>query len=263
MLVTVEDETGASRRVIWWGGGAQQVPEGLFDLAYTVRSSSYRGEAEIQVEWVDARLVVGQTPEVAAWQSPAEIIDYRQEINPFAALQPWLDEPGVQIWGEAQKDEQIASLNRYELSHCETLVIWTIPPGSLELQAAMKSSSPAKLILFAVSPGKDKLQPFLHRLAGLVKFAIKSAQGQVSIQSLAAACAQRTATVRAGLAWMQAAGHIRIMHQEQDIVWLGNGQRIPVDGLPEATRHLKSALEETAAYRAFYSRADVNAIIAI
>ena len=97
LLVTVADEAGGTRRVIWWGGGGEAVPEGLFDLAYSVRSSSYRGQAEIQIEWVDAQAVEEPMAEISTWQPPEEIIDFRKEVNPLAELEPWLDHPGVQL----------------------------------------------------------------------------------------------------------------------------------------------------------------------
>jgi single-stranded-DNA-specific exonuclease len=263
LLIRVEDERGENHQIIWWQGGSEQAPKGLFDLAYTVRSSSYRGQAEVQIEWVAARLVEDQPVEIAAWQPPEDIIDYRRERNPLAALQSWIDQPGIQIWREAKLKEQVAGLNRHELKEGDILVIWSIPPGPVELHAALHTVSPAKLILFAADPGMDKFEPFLQRMAGLVKFALNSSQGQVSVQSLAAATAQRAATVRAGLAWLLAAGHIRIVHQEEDTAWLVEGEGTPGEGLPELTRRLKSALEETAAYRAFYSRADIEAVIAV
>ena len=59
-LVIVTDEAGGERQVIWWDGGSEPLPEGLFDLAYVARNSTYRGTRELQVEWVDARAERGR-----------------------------------------------------------------------------------------------------------------------------------------------------------------------------------------------------------
>ena len=54
-LVIVEDAWGTAQEVIWWDGAGEPLPDGKFDLAYTVRSNDYRGVRGIQVTWVDAR----------------------------------------------------------------------------------------------------------------------------------------------------------------------------------------------------------------
>lgn len=261
LLLTVEDEAGSTRRVIWWGGGGEAVPEGLFDLAYSVRSSSYRGQAEIQVEWVEARLVQEPVAEVSGWRSIQEIIDYRKAGDPSAALQPWLEQPGVQVWVEGRQGEGAAGLNRLELEEGNTLVVWTIPPGPVELQAALRAANPEKLILFASDPVMDSFEAYVRRLAGLVKYALTSSGGQVSLQSLTAATSQRLATTSAALTWLQAAGHIRILRQEGDAAWIIQGDGRPSDGLPDAAQRLKAALAETSAYRKFFVRADVEALL--
>lgn len=261
LMVTVEDEGGATRRVIWWGGGAASPPQGLFDLAYSVRSSSYRGQAEIQVEWVEAQNVEEPVVEISTWQPPEEIIDYRKEGDPLAALGSWLYQPGVQVWAEGGQSEHITGLNRLELGSGEILVVWTIPPGPEEMLAALHTVKPGKVILFAINPDMDDFERYVRRMAGLVKYALASSQGQVSLQSLAAATSQRLATTRGAIAWLQAAGHIQIVHQEGDTAWLTQGKGKPGDYLPEAAQHLKAALGETAAYRTFYLRADLMALL--
>ncbi|NIV38215.1 MAG: hypothetical protein GWN58_55005, partial [Anaerolineae bacterium] len=55
LRITVEDIDGNSRTVFWWQGADRPLPDGVFDLALTVRTSDYRGRAEIQAEWLDAR----------------------------------------------------------------------------------------------------------------------------------------------------------------------------------------------------------------
>lgn len=263
LLVRVEDEQGNTHPVIWWQGGSEQAPQGLFDLAYSVRSTSYRGQAEVQVEWVEARLVEEQPVELATWQPPEEVLDCRLVADPQAVLQPWLDQPGVQIWSEAEKAATAIGVSRNELERADILVVWTIPPASLELRDILQTVSPRKLILFAIDPGMDKFEPFIQRLAGLVKYALKSSQGQVSLPSLAAATAQREATIRFGLNWLQAAGHIHVLHQEGSSVWITDADGTRKDELPGQTHRLQAALQESAAYRAFYRRADIQALITL
>ena len=148
-----------------------------------------------------------------------------------------------------------------ELGEADTLIVWTIPPGSAEMHAALHTVKPKKVILCAINPGMDDFELYIKRIAGLVKYALNSSQGRVSLPSLAAATSQRLATTRSALTWLQAAGHIQIVHLEGDTAWLTHGEGKPGAELPEAAQRLKAALEETAAYRAFYIRADIRALL--
>jgi single-stranded-DNA-specific exonuclease len=87
LMLTVEDASGLSRRVIWWGGAnlleAGGMPQGTFDLAYRVRSRTYRGVDDLQLEFVGFRPVPGMI-EVTEYHPVVE--DYRLEANPLDIL---------------------------------------------------------------------------------------------------------------------------------------------------------------------------------
>ncbi len=88
-----------------------------------------------------------------------------------------------------------------------TLAIWTAPPGPAELRAALAQVGPARVCLFARDPGADTPEAFIRRLTGLVKHALWPPAPDVRrSRQLAAATAQRTATVWLGLAWLAARG---------------------------------------------------------
>ena len=55
LQVEVEDAGGRRQRVIWWRGAKADLPSGRFDLAYTLRTSRFKGEREALVEWLDCR----------------------------------------------------------------------------------------------------------------------------------------------------------------------------------------------------------------
>ena len=79
------------------------------------------------------------------------------------------------------------------------------------LRELLQRTQPASLALFAVPPQTEKLTPFLQRLSGLVKYALRANDGQVSLAQLAAAAAQGELTVRLGLDWLAAKGYITIV----------------------------------------------------
>ncbi len=255
LRLIVEDEAGTVQKVLWWQGAGQSLPQGQFDLAYTVRASDYRGQRDVQVEWLDAH-EKAQSPRAKAQISKpeAQIVDYRREANPRGLLERLRAQEDVQVWAEAGDRAEVAGRDRYELEPSKGLVVWTTPPGPGELLAVMDKVSPETVYLFGIDPGPDCPEAFLKRLAGLVKHVLNCNQGRVSVSTLAAATAQREPTVRAGLAWLAARGHLAVFGEEGGEVHLAAGSQAVSADLSQAAAQVRVLLEETAAYRAHFSR---------
>jgi len=260
LLLTVEDAQGRTFRLIWWQGAGWPLPEGRFDLAYTVRASTYRGQPQMQIEWVDYRLQADQALSLQIQRPPIEVIDDRQESQPGPLIQELLRQ-GVQIWCEGEAKEQYQGRDRQELEPAEALAICTIPPGPAELSAALEAVAPRKVYLFAIDPGGSQPQEFLARLAGLLKHALRAKGGWVRLSALAAATAQRQATVRAGIAWLEAHGHVHVLEDAGDEIRLGEGDGLERGPQPQVTARLRALLEETAAYRAYFAHAHPERLI--
>jgi single-stranded-DNA-specific exonuclease len=261
LQLIVEDEEGTAQRVIWWQGAGWPLPQGRFNLAYVVRASNYRGQRDVQVEWVDARPIEELVLSVV--EGPAvEIVDYRREPSPRKALERLTAREDIQIWSEAEAKAELAGQDRHELKPSKFLIIWTTPPGPAELRTVLEKVSPTRVYLFGMDPGLDHPETFLKRLAGLTRYALSSNQGRASISSLAAATAQREATVRQGIAWLVARGHLVVLSEDGDEIQLAEGDHV-VDpkGLQKPFGSLKALLEETAAYRAHFAWADKESLI--
>jgi hypothetical protein len=134
--------------------------------------------------------------------------------------------------------------------------LWTTPASQEVLRAVLEKTAPEKVYLFAVDPGLDSLESFLKRLTGLIKSSLTTEDGWVKPSKLAAATAQREATVRAGLSWLEGQGHLVVLEGESDDLHLAEGSRDTRRDLRQATAQLRALLQETAAYRAFFVRAD-------
>ncbi|MCR4405526.1 MAG: single-stranded-DNA-specific exonuclease RecJ [Anaerolineae bacterium] len=252
----VEDEAGTTQTVLWWQGADWPLPEGPFDLAYTARASDYQGQPELELEWLAAREAERPSVVVQGAAPAIEIIDYRRASEPEALLRQLLASEGIQVWAEGKVPHGVPGLSRDVLSAGETLVIWSVPPGPDELQAVIKRVSPQRVILFATNPGMDEPMTFLQRLAGLVRHSLRVREGQTSLSALAAATAQRETTVQAGLQWLAAKGQVRIIANTGHQVTLaaGDGQRSAE--VEHWLHRVVALLEETAAYRAYFARAD-------
>ncbi|MCD6552562.1 MAG: single-stranded-DNA-specific exonuclease RecJ [Anaerolineae bacterium] len=259
--LVIEDEAGITQVVLWWQGANWPLPEGSFDLAYIARASDYRGQPEVQLEWLDAR-EVEQPSVVVREPAPAvEVVDYRRVPNPEEQLGRLLAADNVQVWAEGEVPRGVPALGRDALSAGDVLVIWSTPPGADEMRAAMERVSPRKVILFAVDPGLDEPAVFLRRLAGLVRHCLRAHEGRASLSALAIATAQRQETVQAGLHWLATRGQVRIVEDEGGQVILAPGDGQVSAAADHWQRRVVALLEETAAYRAYFARADATTLI--
>jgi len=237
--LNVEDENGNQQRILWWNGGGEDLPEGKFDLAYSVRASTFRGERQLALEFVDFRVVEEKAVEVKSEQ--IEVIDLRGNVEQFSRLT-------VQTYAEGDDKKKIAGVDRFNLHPSDELVIFTTPPGPADLKSILEQVKPQKVYLIAQNPPVEKADEFLMRLAGMTKFVIAKKGGETSISALSAATAQREATVRIGLEWLAAGGHVTIAG-EDDAVLLSHGSG---EGNEYVRKELfvavKGLLEETAAF---------------
>jgi single-stranded-DNA-specific exonuclease len=263
LQLIVEDEEGTAQRVIWWQGAGWPLPQGRFDLAYVVRTSDYRGQRDVQVEWVDARQIEEPKPEwfPKTLRGSLEIVDHRREPSPRKVLERLRGRGDVQVWSEAEARAEVGGQHRYDLRPAKILMIWTTPPGPTELRTVLEKVSPATVHLFGIDPGLDHPETFLKRLAGLARYALSSNQGRANISTLAAATAQREMTVRQGIAWLAARGHLVVLNEEGNETQLAEGNHMVSDDLPRIAAQLMALLEETAAYRAHFARADKKTLI--
>jgi single-stranded-DNA-specific exonuclease len=271
LLMTLSDDQGGESKTIWWGGGLERHPDWLvanakLDLAYTVQSRNYRGVRDMQIEWLEAHLVEPVEPEIVEERDEIEIIDHREASHPLGTLKLFLDSGEAIVWAEAQardhlQDQGIISYDRFSLVDHKTLVVWTTPPDGPTLRAALELVSPEVVRLFAVDPQLDKLEFFIKRLVGLVKYAIRSNQGLLKISALAAATAQREVTVRAGIDWLISRGDLAILSDENGEVQLSEGDKVAKDSSARKLEILHGLLAETAAYRAHYSRAEARQLV--
>jgi len=259
LKVIVEDEVGGTQPVLWWRGEESALPEGPFDLAYMVRGSDYRGQRDVQVEWVAARPVEKAKAAVRPDVKTIEVVDHRGTRNRQSAVERLRKSQNALVWREGTS--HVEGKDRFALDASDTLIIWTTPPGAPELRAVLERVSPKTVHLFGVDPAHDNPRGFLTRLAGLVKGAIRTQAGVVELCALAGATAHREETVRAGLAWLEERGDIVVLEERDSTLRLTPGERVPVAELTTTVTRLRALLEETAAYRAFFARADAEELI--
>jgi single-stranded-DNA-specific exonuclease len=260
LKLIVSDESGNQQKVLWWIGARESLPEGIFDLAYSIRASDWRGSRQLQLEFIDCRVVEASPVELK--DQKQEIADYRNVEDPLTLLPGFHDQPSTLIWAEADVKKEVGGKDRNELEQTDNLVIWTIPPSPEELRVALEITRPHIVSLVGVLPFLDDIDLFMSRLTGLLKFAISQRAGKVTYAELAVATAQRRITVEQGLKWLVSRRKIALVHEEDDRLLIAPGKTL--NGLGDAVRlweEIQALLAETAAYRAHFRHADKDTLL--
>ncbi len=251
LSLLVGDDRGATQRVIWWGGAAENIPKGSFDMAYHLRATEFRGQREVQLTWVDGRRLEVEEPTFERRPRRLEYVDLRREANPLESVNE-LEHAGAQIWREGNSNQAPDGCSRYELSPAEKLAIWTPPPGLEELHQTVQFVSPRVIYLFS-GRTDDDLGTFLKTLTGMIKYALQKKEGKVKVWELAAATAQRELTVHKGIAWLIARGDLDISDSGLDEITVIRGSGEGDQSIAARLfTELQALIDETAAFRKFF-----------
>jgi single-stranded-DNA-specific exonuclease len=252
LRLTLEDEAGNAQNILWWGGAGEELPESgtKFDIAYSLRASTFRGEKQLNLQFEEFRVVE---------EKPVEIQKPRLEVRDMR-LQPSLLnlQPSTLIWAEGA--DRAAGVPRFELHQADEFSIYTTPPSPADLRKALEIVKPKTVYVFGVSPAEEKTDEFLSHLAGLCKYVLNQRRGQVNVQELASAMAARESAVRIGLEWLAAGGHLAVSGEGEAVVLSkANGE---ADQFLQRELYVavKGILEETAAYREHFRSADTNSL---
>lgn len=256
----VMNEAGNSQMVLWLNGAGETLPSGKFDLAYTVRSSDWRGNRQVQMEFLDFRVI--ETAPVEIENKKLELIDYRNITHPLTLLQKFQNQASTLIWAEAEAKKETGGKNRNEMERADNLVIWTIPPSSEELQVALDTIKPIVVTLVCAHPSLEGADAFITHLTGLLKYVISHHSGKVTYAELVAETAQRRITVEQGLNWLESSGKISLAHLNFDQLMVSPGKNISnPESATKIWLEIQVLLAETAAFRAHFKHADKNTLL--
>ncbi|HOG46010.1 MAG TPA: single-stranded-DNA-specific exonuclease RecJ [Anaerolineae bacterium] len=263
----LRDEAGRQHKVFWWQSAGRPLPEGIFDLAFTMRPHNYQGRDEVVLEWVDGRVVEPAAPTLIVAAPAYQVYDHRDDPAPLAALDAVCALGPLVVWAEGDLPPGDGAVSRCDAAAAEALAVWTAPPGPRELAELLRCVQPQRVHLFAVDPGLDEPEPFLRRLAGLVKYALTHYGGRIDaalLERMAAATAQRPGTVRCGLRWLAAQGQWTLI-DEGKAGWRVDAMPAAADptAARQAFEQLAALLAETAAYRSYARHADPHILLVV
>ena len=270
LLIIVEDEKGNSFKVLSWQGADRidihQMQDSAFNLAYNLRSSTYKSKRSLQIEMIDFQSV-SENIQISSKEFIFQTEDYRQEHDPIHKLASFIVHDSTQVWAEGTHQKELIEVfqgkeirsklrSRYDLSSCMELIIWTIPPHINEILKVIRTVNPKRVYLFACDPELDQLEQFSNRLIGLLKNLIMKRSGMSRLSALAAAMAHQEETILKGLEWFGSTGIFQTMRFGGDEILVESGGGIASGESSKELKNLKALLIETAAFRGYYRRVD-------
>ncbi|MCB9112774.1 MAG: single-stranded-DNA-specific exonuclease RecJ [Anaerolineales bacterium] len=248
LRITVENENGEVESFLWWGGAGEELPpaETKFDVAYTLRGTTFRGQKQVTLQFKDFR-VTEEMP-VQVRESKLDIRDMRLQ-NALLNLQP-----STLIWAEGP--DRAAGVNRLDLTEADELTIYTTPPSPAELRKALEIVKPKIVYVFGIAPSEQKPDEFLTYLAGLCKFVLNQRRGKTTISELAAASAARESAIQLGLEWLAAGGQLSVSIEDDAVLLSKETQEKNPYLQTELFIALRGVLNETTAYRKYFAVID-------
>jgi single-stranded-DNA-specific exonuclease len=258
LKITLEDESGNQRAVLRWNGTGLSVPAGRFDLAYTVRAVNFRGQNDLQITWIDARVLEETIQKAIPLTQKIRCVDLRFLHDPEEAFRQIEEYDDAIIWREGEPALDFPGVGRHNLTPCTTLVFWNSPPGISEMRNIIEKTSPRQIVFLDFDMPSDDQVSVLTRLGGLVKHVIAARHGDVYLNELVGATNQREATIITGLEWLSAKGFIQFSTEPENQIHITTPGTTNTDQLPELEKAIFRLLKETKAFRDFYRRVDLE-----
>ena len=261
--LTVEDEQGNRRDVLWWNGANDPLPPTPFDLAFHIEISQYRDQTELQLTLVGFRPSPVASITVSA---PARQVIDRRTLPPSAQALAALRAayPDALIWAEGYRRSEAPGIPLSALHPTKTLLVYTAPCGPYALAQALQKTSAQCVVLVGIDPPLTQASAILRRILELVKHVLAHQEGRVSLQDLAEAVAQPERVIRLALRYAQSGGVLNWEEEAAGMIVLSHppSGADKTDGDPTLWAAFQAQVAETAAYRAYFRHAATEQLLA-
>lgn len=264
-LTVQASHSEVTQQVLWWNGSEHKLPDGSFDLAFTLGWNTYKGNREVAITLQAIREQPTDTA-VATPPAPQQVlVDWRDKTLDHAVNQFRTEEVEGIIWAEgshwdANKDEEV--VRRHDLVNAPALLILTAPPSAVVLHEILEQVQVERVYIAAIPPQGQQFKPFLNRLLQLCKATITAKEGHGDLEQLAGTTAQTIATVSSGLRYLAARNAISLEeHSSFAIIASGQKDALPLYDVADTEAELRYNLAESAAYRSFFAKAKTLAAL--
>jgi single-stranded-DNA-specific exonuclease len=262
LQMVLEDAFGKQSKLIWWQGTGLPQPEDCFDLAYSARSSPYKGQPQVQLEWLEYRTNEPEKISLTTQKDKSiEHIDYRSTNDPQPLLKNLIEKFQPEIYGEGVESTSPFGKSRENLTPNKSLVIWSVPPSQMILEELVQKVHPARVFWFGITPVENGPDVLLKTAAQALKEEISQNRHEINLEQLAVKCATTIEVIELTIQWFAARGDIKIVSQDKKSI------RVESVGTPSESQQkviknrLQKILAEIQAYRRYYLRSEPASLI--
>ncbi|MDP3450778.1 MAG: hypothetical protein Q8R87_09365, partial [Anaerolineaceae bacterium] len=262
MQLLIEDAQGQASKFLWWQSAGLPQPEGLFDLAFTARASTYKGQAQVQLEWLNFRPVETESLTLSSKKRKnIEHLDYRRSSVSNAALSEIISKYQPEVFGEGLETSTIERKTRLELSPSESLIILTLPPSQAILDEIMLKVQPQRVFWFCSQQPENETEMVLKTTAQIIKQGFEQNQFKFILAEIAAALATTQEIVRLTILWMSARGLVTIQEDDAKSISLSQGGIANPSQQENFKKKIQKSMAETQAFRRYAIRSDLSDLV--
>lgn len=258
--LTIKDADGLQQTVFWWNSRDEELPSGIFDIAYAIEVGRYKAQDDLQLSLVAWRQL--EAPVLKSQNKPL-IWDYRQTTEWTTAVEEIRRQsPDVQIWAEGFSTIQSPGQPLSQLEAQEVLIILTAPAGGDYLKEAIKRVAPLEIYFFALPSPILTLDEFIQKLTGLCQMIYDKFAGKTHLTQLRERLASTDALIRLTLAYLQTQGKfsIQIKRGGNVIIEPFSGQ-FESESPDKLYSQAEKLWDEVAAYRRYMRRANIEHLV--
>lgn len=258
--LTVQDLESNRQTIFWWGSADSPLPEGRFDIAYTIEVSTYRDEQSLQLSLVDWQQ--REAPPADPIET-AELVDFRDQSSYPNILEVIQHQaPTAVIWAEGYAKSESPGVPFSQLSPSDTLVVYSIPPSLDRLKDAIEAVKPVQVFILAKPSAIQSLQHFYETLQRLLVAIVKQQNGETTLSQLSERLATTETLMRLGLEILASTGVIEVSISLRGNVTVKQGNISRQNSPDEAlAAKLKRQWEEFEAYHRYFRRATLDQLL--
>jgi single-stranded-DNA-specific exonuclease len=248
----LKDDLGSTHDFLWWNSSELPIPSESFSVAYSLRISSFRGNASPQATIKTIKSTQTERLKPSQQLDLVEIFDFRQHPTPKQKLSEIIQiEPDLQIYGEGIGILPQPSKNRYDLKKGPALAVWTTPASNHVLSIISERVSPKRVYLFDQRPEPNTTLEFLETILGLFKYAAVN-QEPISLFHLISKTAQTDPVVLAGLDYVRSHGSFHIQDTDNKF-FVSQTDQTAFEPSRKLIDKLSRLIRETKSFRLNYS----------
>jgi single-stranded-DNA-specific exonuclease len=259
--LVVSSASGARQSIMWFNSRDDELPASPLDLVYTIGINNFRGERNLQLNYVASRTSRDERGEIVAAAMPLiQIHDLRH--TPITLDR--LPSPDRSVWyveGINLEAFGVAYAPRYleAKEPGQSLVIFSAPPSAHLLRWLYDQHQPRAIYLVGKLTNEDSLDAVIRSVAGMCNYALQRSQ-PLQLDRMAARLGLTNEIIRYSLLWLQAKSQLLLQSWENDdtvqiAAATSNGDP---EAAPLCQAKLNELLAEVRAYRRYFMRAKIN-----